>query len=74
MKFVIKPKPKLKLGKLFKDKDLQLDNLNTEIKYTENLTDDVNIDLQANVDLNWQKQESYRERCNSFYFKITKKF
>ncbi len=76
MKFTIKPKPKIKLGKLLKDKELEIKELPTEIKYIDEISekDNVIIEVKTTVDLNWQKSMTPKERLQSFMVKVTKKF
>jgi hypothetical protein len=49
--FKFKIKPKVKLSKLLKDKDLELESLDTEIKYETELSEDVSMKANLGMDV-----------------------
>jgi hypothetical protein len=49
--FKFKIKPKVKLSKLLKDKDLELESLDTEIRYETELSEDVSMKANLGMDL-----------------------
>lgn len=74
--FAIKPKPKIKLKKLIKDKELEIEKLPTDFVYKDTISEDdnVTVEVKTTVDINWQKQYSLTDRIKNFSFKFTKRF
>lgn len=71
----LKSKPKIKIGKLFKKKKIDLKSLDTELEYKEKISDDVSFDLKCKADLNYQNSNlGFKNRVKSFKFGFTKKF
>lgn len=75
MSFKFKIKPKIKLGKLIKDKEMEFKSINTKIEYEKELEDGITFDAKLEMDLNYQKTElGLEDRCKSIKFSFTKKF
>lgn len=75
MSFKFKIKPKIKLDKLFKEKEIEYKSINTKIEYEKELEDNVTFNAKMEVDLNYQKPElGLDDRCKSVKFSFTKKF
>ncbi len=75
MSFKFKIKPKIKLGKLIKDKEIEFKFINTKIEYEKELEDDITFNAKIEMDMNYQKPElGLDDRCKFAKFSFTKKF
>ena len=74
--FFIKPKPKIKFKKFIKEGKLEMTSLPTELEYKECIDekDNVTFEAKATIYLNWQKENSFKDRLKKVEFKFTKKF
>lgn len=72
-KFIIKPK--IKLSKLFKDKEIEYKSIDTKIECEQELEDDVTFNAKLEMNLNYQKPKlGIEDRCKFAKFSFTKKF
>jgi hypothetical protein len=71
--FKFKVKPKVKLSKLIKDKELELESLDTEVKYETQLDEDVTFKASIKADLNPQVDLGMNN-IKEAEFSFTKKF
>jgi hypothetical protein len=72
--FKFKFKPKIKLSKLLKDKELEFKSIDTEVKYETELDDDVTFKAGIKADLNYQESNLGLSSVKSAKFSFTKKF
>ena len=68
-----KMKPKVVLAKLFKNKKIEFDSIDTELKYETNI-DDVTFKAEVKADLNYQESNLGLDSIKSASFSFTKKF
>ena len=71
--FGFKLKPKIKLSKLFKNKELEFKSLDAEVKYEAELSEDVISRANIKVDINPQVELGVGS-IKSAKFSFTKKF
>ena len=72
-KFLIKPKPKIKIKKLIQDNELVIKSMDTEFKLEADLSKDVSMKASVKVDLNPQANLGL-EDVKSAEVSFTKRF